>query len=88
MTEDREQNTSEDRDANIDEVEGHSLPGQTRRCDTSVSTAGQNAGETDEDEPDVEGHALIGQNISANTASRPMRHIGANTGEPTDANIA
>jgi hypothetical protein len=78
VSEDREQNTSEDREANINEVEGHSLPGAQVGANT-----GQNVPATDDDEPDFEGHALIG----ANTGEPTDANIGANTGEPTDANI-
>jgi hypothetical protein len=79
VTEDREKTSGEDREQNIDDVEGHSLPGSL-----VGQTAGQQVGAADDDEPDVEGHALIG----ANTGEPSDSLIGANTGEPTDANIA
>jgi hypothetical protein len=79
VSEDREQNTNEDREANIKDVEGHSLTGNL-----VGQTAGQQVDAADDDEPDVEGHSLIG----ANTAEPTDTNIGANTSEPTDANIA
>jgi hypothetical protein len=79
VSEDRAQNTNEDRDANVSEVEGHSLPGAQ-----VGAQVGQNVPATDDDEPDFEGHALIGANAGEPTDAQ----IGANTSEPTDANIA
>ena len=80
VTEDREKNSGEDREANIKDVEGHSLPGSL-----VGQTAGQHVEAADDDEPDVEGHAVIG----ANTGGEPTDSlIGANTSEPTDAHIA
>jgi hypothetical protein len=79
VSEDREQASGEDRDVNIDEVEGHNLAG------TLVGqAAGQQADAADEDEPDVEGHALI----NANAGEPADTNTGVNTGEPTDTNIA
>jgi hypothetical protein len=77
VTEDREKTSGEDREQNIDDVEGHSLPGSL-----VGQTAGQHIDATDDDEPDVEAHSLPGM-----TGGEPSDSlIGANTGEPTDQN--
>jgi hypothetical protein len=82
VSEDREQNTSEDREQNTNDVEGHNLPGNL-----VGQTAAQQIDAADEDEPDVEGHALVGQNADE-TEQDAGAQIGANTSDPTDANIA
>lgn len=77
MTEDREQTSGEDREQNIDDVEGHGFIGQT-----AGQQVGQQVGATDDDEPDVEAHGFIGQ-----TAGQQIgQQIGQNAGEPSDAN--
>ena len=80
MTEDREQNPSEDREQNADDVEGHNLTGGL-----VGQAAGQQVSAADDDDPDVEGHALVGQNAGGEPSGSL---IGSNTGEPTDSNIA
>jgi hypothetical protein len=82
VTEDREKTAGEDREANIDEVEGHNLPGSL-----VGQAAGQQVDAADDEEPDVEGHALVGQNADE-TEQHAGAQIGANTSDPTDANIA
>jgi hypothetical protein len=59
VTEDREKTAGEDREANIKDVEGHSLPGNL-----VGQAAGQQIDAADDDEPDVEGHSLPGTNIA------------------------
>ena len=78
MTEDREKNIDHV-EKNIDDVEGHSLPGQNIGEPTDAHI-GQHINASDDDEPDFEGHALIGQNIGEPTDA----HIGANIGRNID----
>jgi hypothetical protein len=75
VTEDREQTSGEDREQNIDDVEGHGFVGQT----TGQAGAGQQITATDDDDPDVEGHTMIGANVEPSD-----QVIGANTPEPSD----
>jgi hypothetical protein len=78
VTEDREQTSGEDREQNIDDVEGHGFVGQTTGQQIGQQT-GQQVGATDDDDPDVEGHTMIGANVEPSD-----QVIGANTPEPSD----
>ena len=75
MTEDREQTSGEDREQNVEDVEGHGYIGQTAGQQVGQQV-GQQIGATDDDDPDVEGHSFIGQTAG--------QQIGANTPEPSD----